>query len=141
MINVDELDKILDIIEPHLLSIAGKHKLTGTSIERWRWDEPGIMLSWIDTERNVGKNIHLWIKREAPPYELVTEINAWRDEDIDGGERRVRKWAHYEIARESVSSPEEVQDQVPLWISKAYESVSSWDEKDLKETHYLASLS
>ncbi len=86
-----EVDQILDIIEPFMLSLAGEHRLIGAHTERWRWDVPDIVLVWVDRDRdNVSKNIHAWVKGNSPQYKLAVDANAW----LDDGASRTRLWSH-----------------------------------------------
>ena len=42
--NSDTLDHILDVVEPTLRAIAAEHGLLQNRIDRWRWDQPEVVL-------------------------------------------------------------------------------------------------
>lgn len=134
MVNYEELDGILDTVEEVFLALTVELGLKQTSIERWRWDEPVITLTWVGSD-DISRNIHALIIPEGSfPYKLLVEGNAWQDKDEVEGRIRVRKWQHVEIDREV--SPD--RSELRRAIDKAYSKVSEWrSTEDLKGKAYL----
>ena len=116
--------------EEVILSLTSEYKLKQASIERWRWDEPIITLTWADSD-HISRNINvLIILEEPPPYRLLVEGNAWQDTDRAEGKIRVRHWQHTEI--DSVWLPQTLEA-----IDEAYFKVSKWSIDDLTRKEHL----
>lgn len=126
----EKLDRALDQVEELLMDLAYKMLLAfGAATDRWRWDEPGITLTW--EAEGVGRNIHIVIVDETE-MKLKIEINAWQDQDIQEGNKRVRHWQNAVIS-EGVE-PEYLRD----YVHKAYEAVSGWNKEALKRKAVLS---
>ncbi len=135
--NYEELDQIIDVIEPFMLSLADEHRLIGAHTERWRWDVPGIVLVWVDRDRdNINKNIHAWIKGDSPQYELVANANAWLDDEG----ARDRLWNHLFAGTVSIDTrrdPGVWSHGAQMLLVLAYQEVAGWDRGYLNRTHTL----
>lgn len=130
MIDYEEIDNILNKVEEVLLSLTSEYKLKQVSIERWRWDEPVITLTWTDSG-HISRNINALIILEGPsPCRLLVEGNAWQDTDEAEGKIRVRHWQHTEI--DSVWLPQTLEA-----IDEAYSKVSKWSTDDLTRREHL----
>src|SRR6266511_5894703 len=93
----EELDRLLDIAEPALHTIAAEHGLHQARVDRWRWDQPEVVLSWVDRDRqDIGKSIRFYIDEEDGFFLCSVECNAWRDRPDKAG-RPVRRWRHEAI--------------------------------------------
>ena len=119
-----KLDKFLDDVQPLLLRLASEHALKQPAVERWRWDEPAVSLTWLGPE-NISRNMRAVIDGET----LAAEVNAWQDEDEEGGRQRVRYWKYEHFGLMAVPV-----DRDQLWsrLEEAYRAVSSWKRNDLK---------
>ena len=140
------LDSILSIAEGPIRSVIREHQLTRASVERWRWDEPEITLTWLDTTQGyISKNVRFMIEPiEAgkfyygPPYVFATEANAWLDEDSETGESRTRRWQHEKVVEvKEVRNLEHASGEISEAIWRTYEVAARWDEGDLTRIHYL----
>lgn len=131
MVNYDELDGVLNKIEPMILRLAGAYELKQASTERWRWDEPVITLTWAASD-DISRNIHALITDDDG---LLVEVNAWRDEDGEEGRVRVRSWQHEEIGR--IIAPW-LPAQVQSTLESAYSKVSGWGTKNLTKRTLLS---
>jgi len=130
MIDYEEIDNILNKVEEVLLSLTSEYKLKQASIERWRWDEPVITLTWTDSD-HISRNINALIIPEGPlSYRLLVEGNAWQDTDAAEGKIRVRHWQHTEIDTAWLPQPLDA-------IDEAYSKVSKWNIDDLKRKEHL----
>lgn len=123
-----ELDKILDDVEEAFLSLIIERKIRRATIERWRWDEPVITLSWVGAD-DISRNAHALVEGNSPAYSLKIEVNAWRDKDRQEGDERVRHWQHKEIDLVSVSDDMILLRQA---LGKGYSIVANWTEQDLQ---------
>lgn len=123
-----EIEELLNVIEPILLQRAGASGLGGTRVERWRWDEPDVTLTWTD-HAGVGKSVHAVIDTEKSTVRL--EVNAWRDKDFEDGKVRVRNWRHQTIGVANV--PLDV-NALGRLIDDAYDIARRWGADDLKES-------
>jgi hypothetical protein len=62
----EALDRLLDVAEPAVHALAAEHGLRDARIDRWRWDQPEIVLFWIDRARqNVSKSIRFFVDEEG----------------------------------------------------------------------------
>lgn len=130
--NYEEIDKILSVVEEVFWSLAGKHKLKQVNIERWRWDEPVITLAWVGDD-SISRNIHALIRTEASYFgKLLVEVNAWQDEDREGGKMRVRHWKRKEVGQ---FSPEK--DNIEQAVNAGYMEASRLSKTEMKETLLL----
>jgi len=137
VVNYEELDGILDTIEELFSSLAERyeHRLAQVSIERWRWDEPVITLTWVGSD-DIRRNIHALIVHEGSyPYELLLEANAWEDRDLEEGKITVRNWRHDKVGRVQIPFQ---RSELQKTVNEAYSTVSSWSGQDLKEQTHLA---
>lgn len=133
MVDYAGLDAILDTLEELLSPFT--NNLNRASIERWRWDEPVMTLTWVGSDQ-VARNIHALIVEKAPYSEgrtVEVEVNAWRDEDSEDGQARVRKWRHQNMGAVST-------DDVPKLrstLTQALDVVSRWNLEDLQNGVHL----
>lgn len=129
MNNYEEIDKILSAVEEVFLSLAAKHKLKQVNIERWRWDEPVITLAWVGDD-SISRNIHALIRPEGSYfYKLLVEINAWQDEDREGGKMRVRHWQRKEVGQ---FPPQKA--NIEQAVNEGYMEASRLSKTEMKET-------
>lgn len=135
VVNYSELDAILGAVEPLLLSCAGEFKLQRTSIERWRWDEPQITLTWSARD---GTDINRSVQVSIDEKTLATsvEITGWRDEDRDEGITRVRSWKH--VVTTSHLDPGDIAAKLPSKLKHAFTKVASWTPKDLSQQKLIS---
>ena len=140
----ETIDGILDLVHRALTSLMDEYKLTGATVERWRWDQPVITLSWMGQDQT-RLNIHgvvvdangepLGVDAAATSSSMLRiEANAWRDQDIEDGKRRVRNWIHKDLGVVGT-------DKVASRVSEAYSEASGWGVDDLKETATIRSAS
>lgn len=120
----EELDKILDNVEAAYTSLVTRKNMSA-SIERWRWDQPIITLSWTSADF-ISRNIHAYVREDR---ELLTEVNAWYDEDLSHN-GRVRHWKHKTTDSLPISADSEQIDQA---ITSAFDQMSRWGKKDLSD--------
>jgi hypothetical protein len=129
MVDFHPANEILDQVEAAFSELIGKHGLRGLSIERWRWDEPGIMLMWSSPD-NIDRNVHAVIDDDTPAPGLVVEANAWQDQDEEEGNRRVRYWKHENvIALEIPFRPHDLYS----YVEQAFKAANSWTLRDLEK--------
>jgi hypothetical protein len=79
--NYEEADVVLTTIGKKLEELRdSKHLPIDRPIELWRWDEPGVTLTWMETidGEYICKNIHALIAGDR----VEVEINAWSDKDV-----------------------------------------------------------
>jgi hypothetical protein len=135
----EELDRILDVAEPALHALAAVHGLHEARIDRWRWDQPEVVLSWLDRDRqDVAKSIRFYIDEEDDLVRCSVEVNAWRDGPDKAG-RPVRKWRHEAIGAWRVRGAEEAsadRGRVSETLAKAFDTVAEWDARSLTKRHY-----
>lgn len=136
MANYDELDGILNNVEQFIPPLVTQYELTQVSIERWRWDEPVITLSWVGGD-DISRNIHALVTEgSSSTYELAVEINAWQDEDREEGKVRVRNWYHEEVERCSVPPNGHELQEI---LNTACMKVIGWTRETLTEQTHVAS--
>jgi hypothetical protein len=96
-INYDLINRVLDHAETALLRIAAQHRLSGTRVERWRWDQPEVVMAWAFAQgpERRGKNLRVSVgefSRDNLTCNL--ESNVWHDQTwIDGA--LLRRWDHF----------------------------------------------
>lgn len=125
-----ELEKILSRVEEVFLDFAAQSRLRGVRIERWRWDEPDITLTWVDPD-NISRSIHAVIE-QGPPSTLELEVNAWQDEEGEEGKIRIRHWKHSNIARLKI--PYEL-EYLSDAVKQGFGQVGSWTKSSLEVTY------
>jgi hypothetical protein len=126
---------VLDELDEHLNRIAKEKRLE--TVERWRWDEPAIRLSWFADDA-IGRNVQVLVNRlDAGVFEVVTEVNAWKDSDVQAA-RRVRHWQHEQIPDaphvKVCDQQLHVQESLPSLLQHAFSLVASWNLEDLSLT-------
>ncbi len=144
-----KLNDVLDVLESELTKFAAGKELHNVTIERWRWDEPCITLTWHERDQQgegwLYKNIHFCIELPRPEhnfYSVKLEANAWADLESQEGKGRLRRWAHWSPADtgagelfEAASADDllaaakefKKAGRISKWIEKAYDAVSRWD--------------
>ncbi len=138
VIDFERLSKVLDISEGAFVSLMEKYNLPAY-IERWRWDEPVITLTWLDfSDDYIYKNMHALIIIEGNEMIMEIEVNAWRDTDEE--KKRVRYWKHEKVGQETLdeSKPEKVLEPIKKLVFKGYSRVSKWSKEDLKNEHIIS---
>ena len=126
----DKLHEVLTRVEAAFRSLSSAAGINDPDIEVWRWDEPVVTLTWLGNEQ-IKRNIAV---RALSEDEAMVEVNAWRDEDRDGGKVRVRNWAHQPIQNVKVKS---FDTDLPVALRNAHQIVVGWKPSDLKsETTY-----
>jgi len=128
----EEADAVLAAVDKQLQLLRKSEDLPGDPwIERWRWDEPGITLTWLEEigeAEYIGKNIHAQIVGDH----VDVEINAWSDKDIET--TRKRYWEHSYVNKFKVPLNEKEVHDV-LW--DAYSKISPWTFKSLSNETIL----
>lgn len=120
-----KLNEALNIVEGFLLRLKADNQLLGTSIERWRWNEPSITLAW--SKEIVEHNIHAHIV-DKEFMGLQIEVNSWLDEDREEGKVRVRHWKH-QVISERIG----LNEMEYGLFQKAFKIVSMWSQRMLKD--------
>jgi hypothetical protein len=135
----EELDRLLDVAEPVLHAVAAEHGLNQARVDRWRWDQPEVVLSWVDGDRqNVAKSIRFSVDEGDGFFLCSVEVNAWRDGPDKAG-RPVRRWRHEAIGAWRVGGAEEAsadRGRASETLGKAYDTVAEWDARSLTKRHY-----
>lgn len=135
----EELGRLLDVAEPALHAIAAEHGLREARLDRWRWDQPEVVLSWVDRDRqNIAKSIRFYVDEEDGRFRCSVEVNAWRDGPDKAG-LPVRRWRHELIGSWRVPGAEEAsadRGRVSGTMGKAHDTVAAWDGRSLVERHY-----
>ena len=131
--NYDAINAILDAVETVFLSIAVEHRLRGIETERWRWDQPEIVMSWFPVPRStdVGKNIRIFVKMGGPTHFIcAVESNAWFDEHE--GDTIVRHWGNFAGSTVNITDPRSLaaleSRLLKERIDRAYDQFSSSTE-------------
>ncbi len=125
----EKLNEILDEVQTNFALLLVQQRLRRASIERWRWDQPAITLSWIGGD-DVNRNMNALIVEHGPlPTGLSIEVNAWKDKVLDTG-RMMRLWNHRATGR--LSLPVQPNQLVEL-VQLAYNMVAQWSLSDLTE--------
>ena len=124
------INAILDAAEPALLRVAAKHELREIKVERWRWDQPEIVLSWVSwgTTADLSRNIRVYVRAIGPSlYQCSVESNVWLDEP-QVGNALVRHWEHYVDHTLEISEPQRMTELETRWLNerveRAYERFS-----------------
>ncbi len=136
----ETIDPILDLSERSMLAIGAEHHLRDINIERWRWDQPEILMSWLPFRRetHIGKNIRVLVKVEqANAFRVYFESNAWYDERRGPG-MLIRYWAHFPAGDIPVDGAQEAAQDEQRWINKyiqdAYGHVADAKEVTLDQS-------
>lgn len=134
----EEINKILDEVQGvfHTLLSEKPDELKQPAIERWRWDEPGITLTWIGPD-HIGRNIHASV---AAPNDyrprLEIQVNAWKDEDQGPeGMTSGRRWRHDPV--DIIDIPFEM-GPLRKVVKEGYSKVAAWNVKFLNKQAVLA---
>lgn len=139
-----ELDALLRSVDPLLRALAANHRLTPGDIERWRWDEPTIVLTWEDpVHQGIGKNIAVSIADGEPTGVLRVEVNAWLDRTERNGTGMVRRWEHAEIdaLRATLSTDDQPWNEALVaTLQCAYQRVAAWSADSLHRTQRLGEI-
>lgn len=140
-VNFEQVDRILDVIEAAMSSVAAKHQLRETSIQRWRWDQPEILMSWTPMRERpwVGKNLRALITPSGPEtLNCAFESNAWFDDREPSGSF-TRYWDHFpaEVLRHISLESAQWRDENTFLkaLESAYEKVS--DTKTVRLDHAI----
>jgi hypothetical protein len=144
---IDQLDRILDELQPTLAQLAAEHRLEPHALERWHWDAPEISLSWLDERAGlINKSLRFYVDlrqgESFPPFVVRAEINAWQDLDAIGG--ALRRWRHQTVEGALLlTGVEDVKSRVFEVIElrdRGYRVVSGWTVEDLTRTEHLPPL-
>lgn len=106
--NHHAINSILDAAESALLDVAVEHHLRGVNVERWRWDQPEVVMSWLTfgESRELDKNIRVFVGvGGAAPFTCSVESNVWLDEHRSGN-KIVRHWEYFANHTLDISNPE-----------------------------------
>lgn len=140
----DAINVILDAAETALLRAASEHQPREVNIERWRWDQPEIVMSWDSRGMtpDLGRNIRVYVRNaDPPPYRCSVEANAWLDEPL-AGNALVRHWENYVDHTLEISKPQRVTELEARWlkerVERAYERFS--DDSDFVLTQAVLIL-
>lgn len=136
-LNYKEANAILDAIEQSFRVLGQEQSVPASAFERWRWDEPGITLTWSENKSGefLGKNIHALIVGNR----VEVEINAWCDKDVGHtGEIRQRHWSHSYVDALEIPLKE---SELYKIILRAHSKVASWGFPDLFDKTTLPSMS
>jgi hypothetical protein len=138
----EQIDRILDMAETAMLAVASEHHLRATKFQRWRWDQPEILMSWTPFRLfpTVGKNIRVFVKPErTDTFTCLFESNAWFD-DRQSHESFVRYWDHFPVKTVHHIGPGSVGESdgrlIREYVEKAYESVS--DSREIRLDHAIS---
>jgi hypothetical protein len=136
-----KIDRILDVAEAGMYSIAFKHNLREKQFQRWRWDQPELLMSWAPLRQSpgVGKNIRVLVNSETRDvFTCSFESNAWIDDRHDS-EKYVRYWDHFPVGTVPKVDPQSVSSAeartIRDYIERAYEAVS--DSRDIFLSHAI----
>lgn len=133
-----EIDALFDGIEQiYQNDVIDERALIEPTIERWRWDEPAIGISWIDLAHDsISKNLLCRALGDHAPFHFTVEINAWLDSDVAPvGIGRVRHWRHEVVAEDVRVNPHA--DKLRGVIIAAFNRASELTQRDLTETEAL----
>lgn len=133
-VEFEKVDRILDVAETAMLSVASEHRLREPQIVRWRWDQPEVLMSWspIRQAPEVGKNIRASVvQEEQGSYRCDFESNAWFDLR-ESSDSFVRYWDHFPAGAIPHIDPEKTLSQetpyILEYVARAYSAVSDSDE-------------
>lgn len=144
---IEQLDQILDEIQPVLAQLAAERRLEPHALERWHWDAPEISLSWFDESMGlINKSLRFYVdlmeNSDLPPFSVKSEVNAWQDLDTIGG--ALRRWQHQTLEGAlQLSSAADVKQRIfelTRLRDLGFEIVSSWRVEDLTRTERLSAL-
>ncbi|MDX1992116.1 MAG: hypothetical protein SF029_06990 [bacterium] len=138
-VDFEHLDETLDAINEVMQQVAGHHKLRKTEIERWRWDQPSISLTWPCDDfiqRKILASLDIGSGVPADLYRLNVTVDAWKDDTLvvdDGIRVPVRYWNHERIQEKAFTTAGDFPvNYVEKAIQQAYQTVSSWKIDDLE---------
>lgn len=139
-VDADKLDEMFD--EVHRIYVADlieERGLVDARIERWRWDEPVIAVTWIDRDRGwIAKSLRCVANRDAASTFNV-QIDAWLDEDVEPtGLGRVRRWC-YDVTAAGIAVDPRL-DRLRYAIKDAFERVTPLTKEDLTLTEDLSAV-
>lgn len=144
----EKVNTILKKIESLLYTLAGEKHLEVVSVTRWRWDQPEVMLVWLQSD-NIYRNIVAHVTPEGPGYYKVDiESNAWLDKDVEHGNLktggRVRKWKNFglnnPLRQVNVTNFDQQKEKLLNQIKKYYEEVCGLKEDGLDRNAELSQL-
>jgi hypothetical protein len=140
----DVLAEILDIVQNALVELLTSKNLRRPSIERWRWDQPVVTLSWVAPDY-IDRNINAMVLHDTTnPSVLHIEANAWKDDSVGIPYRSVRLWKHLDAGDVPVSlhSKPITLDSRRLreLINVAYNTVVELGIHDLEERELINAL-
>lgn len=83
-IDFEVCGELLEEIEARLLDYAHKRNLTSPKIQLWRQELPEAVLSWIDAQERLERNIVVLLQTEGKSWntakvDAYLETNAWVD--------------------------------------------------------------
>ncbi len=123
---------VLDKIEEKLKGIKSNFNLRA-NIERWRWDQPEIRMTWRDTD-GVNKNINILLEslflRGKPYVKGVVEVNAWIDKKPQDGWKRF--WTNKPMVNGRIDLKTDAQ------ILDAYYNANDLNEDSLNESYEMS---
>lgn len=133
-------DVILGAIEKGLKNLINRESLANETMTRWRWDQPEVMLVWL--QDNIYRNIVAHVAATDSFFRITFEVNAWQDIDVEygatpGTRERARRWANIpfgEIKHVSPSVLDNKKEELVEKIEKCYLRVKEISEKDLSKT-------
>lgn len=117
------IDAILDAAETALLRVAAGHELREIKVERWRWDQPEIVMSWISPgmTADFGRNIRVYVRDAgASLYQCSVESNVWLDELLSGN-ALVRHWENHFDHTLELSQPQQMTELEMRWLNERVE--------------------
>jgi hypothetical protein len=138
-IDFELINRVLDNAETALLGIAVDHRITGARVERWRWDQPEVVMSWEfgrGPERR-GKNLRVSV-RAVGGHRLVCalESNVWHDRTWTDG-ALLRNWQHFVGSSLDIGdpgkNPEEETKAFRDLLEPLYENVAKWNPNRLSQ--------
>ncbi len=132
--NHDAINAILHAAETALLGIAIEHQLHGVSIERWRSDQPDIVMSWSPVRGmfGLGKNIRVFVLASNPSQLTCSvESNAWFDKP-QPDESIIRHWDNFSGRVLQIADPgtlTQVESQrLQTLVEHAYDRIADGSE-------------
>lgn len=130
--DAEQIDQAFDSVEEILEEALGEYEIEDARVDRWRWDEPTIVLSW-EGEDSICRNIGVYFDKNNEEFEV--EENAWVDSDMRDfdeissdepvEEGVVRFWYRNEVGQAPLDSIDEL--IYPACIDLMYKT---WEDLD-----------
>lgn len=124
----EALNSLFDTLQAVFDTIHNKYHLQHKYIDRWRWGQPQISLTWQGQDA-IWRNIYaVVLPGEGRSLSGRIEVNAWQDTQEEKG--WVRHWQHLLLQEQGPLEPPR------LW--EAYDIVVQWTLSKLTRRHALS---